>query len=82
MYYVPNKEAIKSLSFSKNPAWDVAMEVLNVMIQQEVANVISPDLTPEKRAHAAGRADSLVDYSNYLAEMRKEALETHRPSVD
>lgn len=82
MEYQPNKEALKALSFTKNPAWDVVMEVINTMTQQEVAVVISQDISPEKRTHSAGRADALVDLNNYLTQLRELAIKEREPVVD
>jgi aromatic ring-opening dioxygenase LigB subunit len=82
MNYTPNAEAIKALGFTQNAAWDVVIEVINVMIQQEVAIAIAQDISPDKRTHTAGRADALVDLNNYLTELRKTAVERHQRVVD
>jgi hypothetical protein len=82
MDYVPSKETIAALSFTKNPAWDVVMEVIHVMTQQEIALVISQDISEEKRTHSAGRADALVDLSNYLTQLRETATKNREPVVD
>lgn len=79
MQFIPNEESLKALSFVKNPAWDLVMEVLNTHIQAEVALAISSDVTQEKRAHSCGRAESLVDLQNYLIAMRQEALDAQKP---
>lgn len=77
--FVPNEESLKALSFVKNPAWDLVMEVLNRHIEAEVSIAIAQDTTGERRVHASGRADSLVDFQNYLLTMRQEALDAQKP---
>lgn len=75
--YVPNEETIKHLAFTKSPVWDFVIEVINLSVQGEVSIAISQDMTAERRAHAAGRAESLVDLQNYLNSVRQEALDRH-----
>lgn len=76
--YQPSEDTLKALAFNKSPIWDFVVEVLNASMQAEVAVAISQDMTAEKRAHAAGRAEALVDFQNYLAECRQEALNKHK----
>lgn len=73
--YNVSEDAIRALTFTKNPAWDFVQEVLNANIQNEVAVAISSGLSPEARAHAAGRAESLVDFQNYINDCRQAAIE-------
>lgn len=75
--YQPNEETLRHMAFQKSHIWDFLMEVINVSVQAEVSIAISQDMTAEKRAHAAGRAESLVDLQNYLTEVRQEALDKH-----
>ena len=73
--YTVSDEAVRALSFTKNPAWDFIQEVLTANIQNEVAIAISSGISPEARAHAAGRADSLVDFQNYINDCRQIAVD-------
>jgi hypothetical protein len=76
--YQPSEDTIKALAFNKSPIWDFVVEVLNASVQAEVSIAISQELTAERRAHAAGRAEAMVDLQNYLAQCRQEAVEKHQ----
>lgn len=72
--FTAKRDTLEQLAFKgENKSWKATLHIIDTFIEMEVANAIRTGITDSERAHACGRADSLVDVKNHLLEMRSEA---------
>jgi hypothetical protein len=56
-----------------NAVWEHIMYIVDLNIQAEVEQAISPIKQGEARIHQCGRASAITDFKNLLLEERKKA---------
>jgi len=77
------KETLRKLGYSgTNEAFDAVVSLLETFISVETVNAIAADLSSERRHHACGRVEALVDFKAYIIDARTEAKRLHAQDVE
>jgi hypothetical protein len=64
---------LSALAFEKNEIFDAVLELVDESITGETARAVSVGIDENKRAHACGRADALLDLKDLLLNTQVEA---------
>jgi hypothetical protein len=77
------RETLRKLGFTgTNDAFDAVISLLDTFVSVETVNAITADLTSERRHHACGRVEALIDFKAYLIDARTEAKRLHAQDVE
>jgi len=64
---------LSHFQFDTNPLWDDVLKRLKDMVEVEISEALTQDISPEARSHQCGRAESLTDFRYSLIESWKKA---------
>jgi len=76
------QETLRKLGFKgSNEPFEAVLALLDTFITIETVTAIGSELSSDKRHHACGRAEGLVDFKAYLIDARTQATRNNAPDV-
>ena len=64
---------LSHFQFDTNPLWDDILKRLKDMVEVEISEALTQDISPEIRNHQCGRAEALTDFRYSLIESWENA---------